>query len=77
MLYLPKWIYEVLPIIYLISGLMALVGTDNNLGRASGLLLFLAAALIVWLRWNIRQTARHAASGLVSTSSVTYQYRNG
>lgn len=62
MFYLPKWIYEALPVVYLLTSLIAMVGTGNNLGRASGLLLLLVTALIFKLRRDIRQASRRSAT---------------
>lgn len=78
MIYLPKWIYEVLPVVYLLTGLMAMVGTGNNLGRASGLLLLLVTAFIFKLRRDVRQASRRSAMRMTQADRpVTFLYRSG
>jgi ABC-type glucose/galactose transport system permease subunit len=50
MFFLPDWIYKALPYVYVLVGAVALSGTDFSAGRLSGLLLIMAAALILKMR---------------------------
>ncbi|RPH67110.1 MAG: hypothetical protein EHM83_02310 [Burkholderiales bacterium] len=47
--------YESSPYVYLLSGVATLVGSEGVLGTASALLLLIAAATILRLRWSHRQ----------------------
>lgn len=56
----PSWIYEPLPYLYLLAGVTAAVGFDPLVGRISGLLLIMAAILIILMRREYRTAAvRH------------------
>jgi drug/metabolite transporter (DMT)-like permease len=55
-LWLPPRLYQLLPLVYLFSGLlMVAVFGDESLGRFSGLLLCTAAVLV----WALRVHARN------------------
>ena len=49
LMYLPKWLYEILPLIYTAVGLMA-IGFPEVYGRVSGVMLCVASFLIFKLR---------------------------
>ena len=54
--YLPYWLYEASPYLYIAAGLwvhLALAGTVANI---SALLLILAGARVLYLRWNYRRS---------------------
>lgn len=57
MIYLPNWMYELLPYCYLFLGGMATLTIDQAWGRASGLALIALAALIIKLRTDSRREA--------------------
>jgi len=50
----PYWLYQVMPFIYLIAGVAALVYVDTPLGYAAGALLILTACL----NWMKRKQTR-------------------
>lgn len=78
MFYLPKWIYEAAPFIYLIAGGAAMFGMDSRLGRLSGLLLISAAIMIIVLRQQLRKAPRHEREHPEQNRrAVTFQYKNG
>ena len=52
-MYLPKWLYELLPFIYACLGLGSLLGLNVS-GKVSGALLLLAAYLIFKMRKSYR-----------------------
>lgn len=57
-LWLPAALYRLLPLGYLVSGLLMLaIFGDEPLGRLSGLLLCAAAALVWALRAHVRRGA--------------------
>lgn len=59
-IWLPPRLYQLLPVVYLLSGLLMLVKFgDQPLGRLSGLLLCAAAVLV----WALRVHASRKASG--------------
>lgn len=52
----PTRLYELLPALYVVVGLLALLSADNMLGALSaGLLLLLAAAVIIKMRRDYRR----------------------
>lgn len=52
-MYLPKWLYELLPFLYACLGLASLFGLNVS-GKLSGALLLLAAYLIFKMRKSYR-----------------------
>jgi hypothetical protein len=77
MLYLPAWIYDASPYVYVCAGCLALLGLDNNLGRFCGLLLIAVAGIIIRLRMGIRRHSREMREHIVAQQrSVTFQYKN-
>ncbi len=55
---LPNWLYEPLPYIYALVGIITAYNLDMLLGRISGLLL-ISAGVIVWhLRFQHRQEVK-------------------
>jgi hypothetical protein len=46
-MWLPDWLYRILPIVYSIAGLLSIVYTQHWVGYVSGALLF-AAGVLVW-----------------------------
>lgn len=52
--YMPKPIYELLPYVYAVFGLLALFNVEWMTGRVSGALLLLAAVII----WRLRRLYR-------------------
>lgn len=57
MIYLPNWMYELLPYGYLSLGSMAAVAVDPTWGRLSGLLLLAVAGYVIKLRADYRREA--------------------
>jgi hemerythrin-like metal-binding protein len=56
-IYKPKWLYEILPYIYIASGILTIISMWNAMGMFSGCMLILAG-LIVWnWRKNYRKTS--------------------
>ena len=53
-MYFPKFIYELLPYIYFIVGVLSLFGLDPTGGKISGALLASAGAIIYKLRKDYR-----------------------
>ena len=51
----PDWLYEVIPYIYSVAGLTAIVYFDTLLGCGSGALLMIAA-LLIWKRQKENRT---------------------
>lgn len=58
MRYLPAFIYELLPYLYILAGILAVVNLPGRMGALSGVL-FLAAGLLVF-KWRLehRSTVR-------------------
>jgi hypothetical protein len=54
-MWLPDWIYELLPYLYAVSGSATVVFFDKALSRISGVLLLLTAGIIWVTRRNYRQ----------------------
>lgn len=54
----PDWIYEPLPYLYSLSGIVAAWQLDATLGRVSGVLL-VSAGVVIWLmRYHYRKALR-------------------
>ncbi len=54
-LYLPKWVYELLPVVYFLGGVFAAAMSPNLLGILSGLALAAAGIQIWFQRRQYRQ----------------------
>lgn len=61
MFYLPTWLYEILPYVYIVVGALALIGVDITVGRLSGILLLTAAIVIIKMRRDCRNKMRERA----------------
>jgi len=58
-IWLPSWLYQLLPLVQLLAGLLLLaIFGDDPLGRLGGLLLCAAAALV----WALRARGRKKAT---------------
>lgn len=55
-MYLPKPIYELLPFLYFVVGLLATFNTDPIYGRIAGILLALVGVVIYKMRVRMRST---------------------
>jgi hypothetical protein len=53
-MYVPEWIYRLLPFVYVAAGLYAAWSLGSTLGVACGLLLALAGGLIARMRREAR-----------------------
>lgn len=53
-MWIPKTLYELMPAIYLIVGILAAAGFDPKYGRAAGIMLAVAAIII----WRMRRKYR-------------------
>jgi hypothetical protein len=62
-LWLPDWLYESLPVVYLVAGLATIIHFESPAGYGAGALLLLAAILILKMRRDyraVRETVRLA-----------------
>ena len=57
--YKPKWLYEVLPFLYAVSGVATILTIKNNLAWISGLLLISAGGVV----WKLRRGYRRQEHG--------------
>jgi hemerythrin-like metal-binding protein len=57
----PDWLYEALPSIYLVTGLVTLAAVQNLMGAVSGLMLLAAAGSVWSLRHRYRRERQHNA----------------
>lgn len=53
-MWLPDWLYRVLPLIYILSGVTAIYHGENLIGQGSGLILIFTAILV----WKLRKECR-------------------
>lgn len=51
---LPKLIYEVYPVLYIMGGIVAMSATQSTVAYCSGLILGLSGTVILFLRRNYR-----------------------
>ncbi|HZX32877.1 MAG TPA: hypothetical protein VFF03_16120 [Rhodocyclaceae bacterium] len=61
MRFLPRFVYETLPYLYLLVGILAIVKIPGKLGVASGLLLVAIGILVFKLRLTYRAEVREGA----------------
>lgn len=57
-MWIPNWLYNSLPYIYLIIGMLAIYLADHPVGQGSGVLLVLTTLLIIKLRKYYRTMNR-------------------
>ena len=50
-MWLPDWLYKILPIIYTVAGLLTIYHAGNLVGQGSGVLLILTAFMV----WKLRK----------------------
>lgn len=55
MIYLPTPVYEILPYLYLLVGILAVFNTDPIYGRIAGVLLALVGLVIYRMRLSARR----------------------
>jgi hypothetical protein len=55
---IPKYVYEVLPFLYILAGTASVMGLDISTGKISGLLLMSAGVVVYWLRLSYRRELR-------------------
>jgi hypothetical protein len=53
-MWLPEWLYKILPGIYAIAGLLTIYNMENSIGTASGCLLVCTAILVLVIRKDAR-----------------------
>lgn len=58
---LPQFIYEFLPYLYMLIGVLAMTKVTGKLGIASGLLMFCIGLLVLKMRMNYRAETRAGA----------------
>jgi len=51
---LPKSIYELLPIVYVVSGVIAFIQLSHDFGQAGGIILISAGLLVTYMRFSHR-----------------------
>ena len=61
---LPKLLYEVMPVIYIAFGFAAALSLYNSYAILSGILLLIAAIVILYMRLESRTKALHRFEGL-------------
>ena len=54
-MWLPDWIYELLPYLYASAGVVTIIYFETSLGYASGILLNFTAGIIWLMRRDYRQ----------------------
>lgn len=54
-MYLPRVIYNLLPVVYIVAGLWAVAGLDMTHGKLSGVMLGTAGFIIWRMRINYRR----------------------
>ncbi|HEY5717920.1 MAG TPA: hypothetical protein VIS52_05445 [Motiliproteus sp.] len=52
---IPKTVYEMLPLIYLTAGVLAVAQLQHQAGTFGGVLLISCAALVAYLRYSYRR----------------------
>ena len=52
---LPNWVYEPLPYLYVVLGIVTTYGLDTLLGKTSGIMLIVAGIIIAYMRHNYRR----------------------
>jgi hemerythrin-like metal-binding protein len=56
---LPLWLYELLPGIYILSGICTFLLLDHLLAWMSSALLITSGLCVTWMRWRARQRRHH------------------
>jgi hypothetical protein len=59
---LPKWLYEIYPVLYILGGIAAMSLVSSTVAFFSGLLLSLSGTMILFLRRNYRAIRQHLYS---------------
>ena len=78
-LWLPGWLYEVMPFVYVLGGLLAIVTFDSVVGTSSGLLCSIAGISILVIRWRHRNAIasdRTVQTRLKPSQASTRSYYN-
>jgi hypothetical protein len=77
--WLPRWLYEALPFLYLLGGLLAIAAFDCATGQSSGLLFCVAGGTILGVRWHHRSAdapTRIVRPRLVPSQPAARSYYN-
>ena len=77
--WLPDWLYEAMPFVYVLGGLLAIVTFDCVVGRSSGLLFSIAGISILVIRWRHRSAIasdRTVQTRLKLSQASTRSYYN-
>ena len=77
--WLPRWLYEALPFLYLLGGLTAIAAFDCATGQSSGLLFCIAGTTILFVRWQHRTVAASGPAArprLVPSQASARSYYN-
>lgn len=59
---LPKWLYEIYPVLYILGGIAAMSLVSSTIAFFSGFLLCLGGVIILFLRRNYRAIRQHLYS---------------
>ena len=62
-MWLPDWLYEALPRIYAILGLVVVYNFETPLGYTSGVILLFTSCIIWFMRRDYRQANTHKKTG--------------
>ena len=65
----PDWLYEILPYVYLIGGVLTILTLKNFMGTFSGLLLVSAGAAV----WSLRRSYRRRTQDNADQTLPTYR----
>lgn len=69
----PFWLYELLPSIYILAGILAFALLDHYLGQASAALLVGTGLYVTFIRWRARQRqTRHQRDPEVALLGMTW-----
>lgn len=69
----PFWLYELLPSIYILTGILALGLLDHYLAQMSATLLIGTGLYVTWMRWRARQRqTRHQRDPEVALLGMTW-----
>ena len=70
--YMPTWLYEAWPFLYLATGAWLSFHVSGPLGIVGGALLTLAGAHVLYLRWNYRRSAAATVNHELAMMSLVW-----
>ena len=68
---IPKPIYEILPILYVVVGILTITSTEGMIAVGSGVLLTLAGLLILLIRRNYRAARKAYTLDIGEPTNIT------